>query len=677
MDHSTSFPGTPSGHPQSDPTEELKIYRQLVELIEDWIWEVNAQGVYTFASPVVKKLLGYTPEEIIGKTPFDLMPEKEAERVGKIFGEIVADARPFKELVNVNLHKNGHEVVLETSGSPFFNPDGSLAGYRGVDRDITQRMRIEKALRESEQNYQHLVENAQELIWKCDADGRFTYLNPAWENTHGYTVEELLGRPFTDLQTPERAALDKEEFASHLQGGSVKNYETEHVAKDGRTINLIFNAVPLLDYNGNIIGTQGTAMDVTKLKQALREQAQTREKLFQAQKLESLGLMAGSIAHDFNNLLLVILGDLEMAKGSLPDLSPALSRIEEAEHAANKATALTQQMLLYSGRGVVRVENVDLNELVEQNRSMFRAVIKRSIDLRVQVHRGLPAIRADIAQMQQLVMNLVMNAAEAIGEKEGVIQLSTGVELCDEECLETSVLHEKAQPGQFVSLEVQDNGEGMGKDTLLHLFDPFFTTKEKGRGLGLSAVLGIIRKHEGALFVKSTQGEGSSFKVLLPVNRPASKDDAGSDLTAGSRGAFSSEGAVVVAEAVPLSVEGKRVLLVDDEDMVRNVCQRMLEQLGTEVYTAVDGVNAIEVFEQLGRQVDLVIMDLSMPRMDGVEACKLIRQMKKDVPIIMASGYYDDLASARQLSDEAVKFIQKPYTSNTIREAVSSALSGR
>lgn len=398
---------------------------------------------------------------------------------------------------------------------------------------------------------------------------------------------------------------------------------------------------------------------IVERKKSEQERLELERRLLHAQKLESLGILAGGIAHDFNNLLLAVLGNLDLALRNLSPVSPARVNIEQSAHAARRATDLTRQMLAYSGKGRFVVKALDLSELVEENAHLFRASVPRTKKLDLRLGRPLPAIEADAGQVQQVIMNLITNASEAIGEEAGMITLATGVQECDAQCLKQSRVDDVPGAGRFVFLEASDNGCGMDEETLQRLFDPFFTTKAMGRGLGMSAILGIVRGHRGAIMVDSAINRGTTIRILFPALQGAQAV---------------SEGPVDARESeAAASAMSGTVLVVDDEEIVRNVCKEMVVALGMRVLTAVDGRDAVDLFAKHADHIDLVILDLSMPNMDGMTAFQELVRIRPGVKVILCSGY-DEQDSLQRLSGQGLAgFIQKPYSLAKLREALEKA----
>ena len=409
--------------------ESEEKFRNLVETTSDWIWETGADGTYAYASPGVRALLGYEPAEVIGRKPFDFMPPDEAGRVVAQFARVSAERRPFFNLENLNLGKDGRRVILETSGVPRLDPQGNLLGYRGIDRDITERKRAEEALREKEEFIRALLDTSRDWIWAIDLRGVHTYSNPAVRIILGYELDQIIGTPsFSLIHEEDRDRIQSE--VSHCietrRGWSNLVARWRH--KEGGYRFLESSSVPVLDAGGKVTGFRGVDRDITERTLAEAERLAMERRLLHAQKLESLGILAGGVAHDFNNLLMAVIGNLDLGLLDLPPTFAARPYIERALQAARRAADLTRQMLAYSGKGRFVNTRMDLSELVRENMNLFRTAISRGVSLNLRLTHECSTIEADAGQVQQVIMNLITNAAEAIGEKGGVITLTTGVD---------------------------------------------------------------------------------------------------------------------------------------------------------------------------------------------------------------------------------------------------------
>jgi two-component system, cell cycle sensor histidine kinase and response regulator CckA len=412
------------------------------------------------------------------------------------------------------------------------------------------------------------------------------------------------------------------------------------------------------DSSGKPVKMNGTIQDITEYKKVEEEKRKLERHVQQAQKLESLGVLAGGIAHDFNNLLTVVLGHAELALNEISPMSPAHENLTAITTAARRAADLSLQMLAYAGKAAFTVERVGLRELVEEMGHLLETAVSKKAILHLRLERGLPPIEADPSQIRQIVMNLLINASEAIGDRDGVITVSVGATHCDAEYLQKTELHDDLAPGRYVHLEVTDTGHGMDAETQSRIFEPFFSTKFTGRGLGLAAVLGIVRSHKGTIKVYSEPGKGTTFKVLFPA-----LTEGGGDTRHPT-------------ESSPLADwRGKgTILLVEDEESLIALGARMLEHLGFTVLTAADGLQAVELYRERGKEIDLVLMDLTMPHMDGAEAFGELRRLNPDVRVVLASGYTHEEVASRFAGKDLSGVLQKPYTLARLRELLAGLL---
>jgi signal transduction histidine kinase/CheY-like chemotaxis protein/PAS domain-containing protein len=400
--------------------------------------------------------------------------------------------------------------------------------------------------------------------------------------------------------------------------------------------------------------------DITERRQMQEEMRRLEETSRQNQKLESLGVLAGGIAHDFNNLLTVILGNAEMMSLESPPGGADRGRITDILTAGNRAAELCRQMLAYAGKAPFFLERVDVGDLVNEMMLLLKPGISRKVDLKLNLERDLPPVVGDPSQIRQIVMNLVLNASEAIGDRTGEITMGIGTSWYDEARLRDFEMSETLFPGPYVHVEVTDTGCGMDAQTRSRIFEPFFSTKFTGRGLGLASVLGIVRAHKGALKVGSDPGKGTTFRVLFPALTETAKE---------------------ILAPEPSSTAGWRgkgtILLVDDEESLLSLGTQMLEHLGFTVLTATDGLQAVDLYRERGKGIDLVLMDLTMPRMDGAEAFGELRRMNPDVRIVFASGYSREDMSERFEGKGLEGILQKPFTLGKLREALAGHLPER
>jgi len=521
---------------------------------------------------------------------------------------------------------------------------------------ISLRKKTQKLLQVNGERLELVLEGADLGMWDWDIPSKSLTFNDRLARMIGYSLEEL--EPHVQVMEklihPDDLGRVRSAMKAHL-ANEIPYYEMEYrlKTKSGTTIWVLDRGkVVQRDEMGKPLRASGTFMDITNRKTMEESRDKLDSQVQYAQKLESLGVLAGGIAHDFNNILMGILGNADLALEDLSPFSPVREYIDSIEKAAKRAADLCRQMLAYSGKGKFVLNEVDLRELVHEMSHILNVSISKKHLLKIHFPQTLPRIKADPSQISQLLLNLVINASEAIGDQSGVISIVTGVMSCDRPYLRNSFLNEYLSEGDYVFVEVTDTGCGMDESTKSKLFDPFFSTKFIGRGLGLAAVLGIVRGHKGTLRVYSEIGMGTTIKILFP----ASEFQGHCELLPEDK-------------KVPcsLTLPRKTVLVVDDEDTVRHVGRRMLEKLGFEVMTASEGREALEIFKDHGDQIACVLLDLTMPFMDGQECFREIRRIRQDVPVILSSGYNEQDATQRFVGKGLAGFIQKPYVSETLK----------
>ncbi len=524
--------------------------------------------------------------------------------------------------------------------------------YRRAERELAERRQAEAALREKTEELDRFFSFAQDLLCIAGMDGCFKRLNTAWESTLGYSIGELENRRFLDFVHPEDIAATQAITDALSQGQSISGFVNRYRCRDGSFRWIEWQATP---YQDSLIFA--AARDITERKDAEEERARLDAQLQHSQKLESLGILAGGIAHDFNNLLAGIVGNADILLADLPEGSPLQPMAEMILEIAQRASGLCTQMLAYSGKGIITFEPLDLNHAVTEMEHILDASLSKKAQMRHELAERLPAIEGDPTQIRQIVMNLVINAAEALEDKRGEIRVTTGLMLCNREYLRGLHLGQNQPPGEYVYLEVHDTGHGMDEATQRRIFDPFFSTKFTGRGLGLAAVLGIVRNHRGALKIESEPGKGTTFRVMFPplagVSPVAAKTDAQHS------GSWHGKGTV---------------LLVDDESSIRIVGRNLLERLGFDVLVAEDGKMAVDLYSEHASAVNCVILDLTMPQMDGEETYYELRRLNCVAPIIITSGYSEYEVAERFAGKDVAGFLQKPYRLNILRKVLQDAL---
>jgi two-component system, cell cycle sensor histidine kinase and response regulator CckA len=880
-------------------------YQALVETVSDWIWEVDARGIYTYSSPQIRNLLGYEPEEVLGKTPFDLMPPHEAHRVAKVFEHCLENALPFPALENVNLHKDGHQVYLETSGVPVFDGGGRLTGYRGVDRDITERRTLESALMRAEQEKRLILDSLSETIIYTDRDLKILWLNKAAYASLGQTREELIGRhcyslwgpgdkPCTEcalmkaFQTGRTCQIERQwpagrfwfnqghpvwgengnivggievclditerkraeealgaseqryrDFISHgtegvwriefnppipvdltedeqikrifrdgflaecndayarsmgrsrageltgvrvsdlvspsdprvieqikmgiRRGHTAFSIENQSIDGHGQPAFFIRSHIPIVQ-DEKLLRVWGISRDITPLKRAeqalldserryralfesagdaillmkgdryvdcnrkalemfggtaeqvvgqvphalsplrqpggelsekaandkialamegqiqrfdwqyrrldgtlldvevtlnrvdlageyyllaivkdLSERKRLQEQLWQSQKMEAVGRLAGGVAHDFNNLLTVINGYSEILLLSSGEIDQGLLQyVREIKTAAEKATTLTRQMLAFSRRQVLAPKVLDLNQVISNLERMLKRLIGEDVELVTLLQPGLGRVKADPGQIEQVIVNLVVNSRDAM-PRGGKLTIATQDVVMGEDAGRFSF---PISPGPYVQIAVIDTGVGMDAETLAHLFEPFYTTKElgKGTGLGLATVYGIVKQSGGYIWADSTPGGGTKLEVYLPRTEEPFREEESQE------------------SASEVSGGTETILVAEDEGGVRALIESQLSSLGYRVLLASTGEEALEISSRHEGPIHLLLTDVVMPGMSGVEVANRLAPTRPEMRILYMSGYTNDAMLRRGVQTAGTPFIHKPFT---------------
>ena len=627
-----------------DTTVEIRdLLQTTLYSIGDGVITTDSHGNVRMMNAVAERLTGFSEQESLGKpieSVFHIVNEHTRAVVESPVRRVLRDGQVVG-LANhtVLISKSGSDVPLDDSGAPIRLRDGSMDGAVLVFRDVSERRRAEAS-------FQRLCEANIVGIVAADPE-RIFEANDVFLKMLGYTRQELMEGQirWRSITPPEYFYPDAHALQELETAGASTPAEREYIRKDGARIPVLTGATLL----------QQSPVQWLCFVLDLTERKALEKKLFETQKLEGVGRLAGGIAHDFNNILVGILGNASLAQDLLPRESPVNELLADVVKSAERAAHLTRQMLAYSGQGRYVVEPVSLSTLVRETTDLVLASISRKIELRLNLAPTLPKVHADAGQLRQVIMNLLTNAAEAIGENAGRVSVSTGVQHIDEEHIRRALEYADIPAGDYVYVEVSDTGCGMDESTRTKIFDPFFTTKFTGRGLGLAAVAGIIRGHRGAIQVVSSIGEGSMFRVLLPVE---------------ARGVQAPPAPV----PRPQTAARQRVLVVDDEEIVLRTAKLALERHGYAVLLADSGPAAIELLRTQGDQVSIVLLDVGMPGMSGQEVLAELRKIREDIQVIVSSGY-SEVEVMRLFADQRVAgFAQKPYTPVRLAEKVKEAL---
>ncbi|MCK5115866.1 MAG: PAS domain S-box protein [Candidatus Aegiribacteria sp.] len=514
--------------------------------------------------------------------------------------------------------------------------------------DITERKRTEEKLRQSYDFMQTVIDGFPEDLMVINRDYTIALANSTVRLKAGNdpVVSCMKCHQISHhSETPCENGVHPCPLLAVFETEKLMEVEHIHYDKLGNEKIVEVVVAPIFDQHGDVVQVIESCRDITERRNAEEERLYLERQIQHAQKLESLGVLAGGIAHDFNNILMAILGNADLALQDLSTANPAYANVKEIEIASLRAADLARQMLAYSGKGKFLIEKISLNEAVEEMTHMLEVSISKKAVIKYHYSDNLPLIDADATQIRQIIMNLVLNASDAIERTSGVISITTGAMDCDNAYLTSAYIDESLPEGQYVYVEVTDTGSGMDSETMEKLFDPFYTTKFTGRGLGLSAVLGIIRGHSGAIRVYSELGKGSSIKVLFPAC-----SDPAEALETDHR-----------EKGIQWTCSGT-ILLVDDEDSILSVERQMLERIGFDILTASDGREALSHFREHSDVIDLVILDLTMPHVDGEEAFRELRRVRDDVRVLITSGYNEQEVCQRFSDKSLAGFLQKPFT---------------
>jgi PAS domain S-box-containing protein len=614
--------------------ESEESYRRIVQTAVEGIWTVAPDGVMTFVNPRMADLLGYTAEEMLGRSCFEFIHpnDREAARAGfQARKEGDAGAREYRLL-----RKDGTICWAQVTGAPIRDGGGPVTGLLGMCTDVTER-------NYNEARYQALFSTMEDGVLIVNEEGTYVDVNQSYCDLVKATREQLIGSSFVPFIPPERLPDAQAAFESLKSTG---RYEGEFPlrATDGSIVELEWRSIA--DF------VRGLHFCIAR---DVRERNRFQQQMQQTQKLESLGVLAGGIAHDFNNLLVGILGNTSLVIDVLGE-HPVRPMLEDAVQASERAARLTRQLLAYAGKERLTMTVTDVNRLISELTPLLRTSIPKTVYLNLELTPGLPCVEADQVQLQQVAMNMVINGAEAIPEgRPGAVTVHTTTRRLTEEDCARSVIPLQPNGRMYVVLSFSDTGAGIAPEIQRKIFDPFFSTKFAGRGLGLSAVLGIVQAHHGALTLESTPGHGTTFRVLLPVTEAPRQEEGGQPAARSHAG------------------QGT-ILVVDDEEFVRNTSGRILESRGYTVMFAVNGQEAIDAV-RAHPEITAVLLDLAMPVMPGDQAAPELRSLRPELPILLSSGYPEAEATRRFPAHGITGFLQKPYSAGVLLDKIATLTS--
>ena len=628
---------------QANIAYSMSLLKATIESVADGLLVVNPQGQVTLFNQRFLELW---------KIPADLIADRDDERLLNFILDQLSDPQAFIDKV----HGLYLQPEMESLDRLYFRDgriferysrpqwlQGRVIGRVWSFRDVTERARSEEALRESEARFHELADLLPQTVFEADISGRFRYVNKSGLDLYGYSADELSADlSIADMIAPEdraRALQSFREVRDDIRPSRGNEYTG--IRKDGTFIPVLIHSNPQL-HDNQVCGIRGILVDMTDAKQAEQERQKLQAQLLQAQKMESIGTLAGGIAHDFNNLLGGILGGLSLMELDLSDGSMAKQEVQEMKELVNRGAELTKQLLGFARRGKFYARALDVNQAMARNAKMFGRT-RKDIAIRLEFAHGVLPVLADDAQLDQVLLNLLLNAGHAMLDGGELTLRTQRVQLSAAD----TVIH-GTEPGQYVQIMVKDSGIGMSADTLKRVFEPFYTTKDKGRGtgLGLASVYGIVKNHGGFTTVDSELGKGATFCVYLPAvdeiveERPS--------------------------QPTLLKSGSETLLLVDDEDQILRTTGKLLEAMGYDVLVAQSGQEAVETFRLNTSIISLVILDMVMPGMSGLQTFAALRELSPSIKVLLCSGYSAEGQAVDILQRGCNGFIQKPYDATVL-----------
>ena len=634
---------------QSALTASERRFRSLVQNSSDLVTIVAPDGVILYASDSANRIVGYAPAELVGS---NLLAYLDPEDQDRVLGLLTQNGKQSGDgPIEFSLRRgDGTPVWLEAVGTDLLT-DPTIRGIVLNARDVSERKRADRALRESEERYRDLFDNASDLVCMAAPDGSLLYVNKAWHHGTGYTMDEICRMQLIDVVHPDSRSHFKAVFQQVVAGDRLDHVELIFLPKNGSPITVEGNlSCTFKDGQPSVI--RGIYRDIT-------ERKRVEEHLRRAERMQAAGKLAGGVAHEVNNMMTGVIGFSEFLLRSLDPSDPRRADVEEVIRAGTRAADVTRQLLAFTRQQFLRPQMVQINAVVAEMEKMLRHSLGEDKHLEFRLSDEAGQMRADRGQLEQVLINLVLNARDAIDEH-GRVTIETASTVLDAAYAER---HEGVNipPGRYVVLAVSDTGCGMDPDVQTRIFEPFFTTKPigQGTGLGLSTVYGIVKQSGGFVWVYSEPGQGSVFKVYLPEAQPA----------------HSTPDAPVLE---PQATRGSEtILVIEDEEVVRNLAMRGLRDHGYAVVEATDGADALRFVQQHPATVDLVVCDVVMPEMGGREFGQHLALFDPDLPILYMSGYTGDDVVQRGLLDPGAPFQQKPFTPGALASKVRTMLDQR
>jgi PAS domain S-box-containing protein len=632
----------------STAVSQLTLQTTALETAADAILITDATGVILWVNAAFTRETGYSAEEAIGRTPTILKPDEQGDEFCRRLSETVLSGSTFRG-ESADRRKDGTTYYNEHTVTPVRLADGTITHFVAVMHDITERKRAEDQLRETERRFRDMLDNLELISVMIDRDGNVTYCNDYFLRLTGWRREDAIGANwFENFVLAEEQADMRVAFASLVAGATEVRHHLNHVVtRSGEKRLIQWNNSLLRSAAGDVIGTASIAEDIT-------DRAQLEKQLFRAQRLESLGTLAGGIAHDLNNLLLPILMGVTLLKRFGPN-EPSMQAINNIERSVKRGSDLVKQVLLFARGGQTSRESVRLGDVVREIQAIITSTFPKDITLETAVAKDVQPVTGDATQLTQVLLNLCVNARDAMPQGGHILISARNHTLSDIEALRYGAI----AGGAYAVFEVSDAGEGMSKDIIDRIFDPFFTTKEvgNGTGLGLSTVQGIVSNHGGFVTVSSTAGEGSTFTVYLPARRPQPESPA-----------------LPADTSAPPQGNGEVILLVDDDASVLSITQQTLEEFGYEVLAADDGAQAIGIFSRRHEDIALVLTDMAMPVIDGYALIAALNRIGQDIRVIATTGNPSAAAMTKIARSGVAHILVKPYTADHLLRTIATVL---
>jgi two-component system cell cycle sensor histidine kinase/response regulator CckA len=631
--------------------ESEEQYRAILDDIEDGYFEVDVTGNPTFFNDPLCRIIGYSREEMMVMHSRQYMDSKTAKKAYQTCSQVYTTGTPTKGLVWEITRKDGTKRLVEASVSLIRNPEGEPAGFRGIVRDVTKR----KALEETWKRYAFIANASREFMTLISRDHIYEAVNESFCRAHSKTRDEILGSTVADIWGEERYLT---QIKQHLDKCFARNEVHYQAQFEFATLGLRYFDVayyPYCDDEGTVTHVAVVSRDITERTEAEKEKARMQTQLVQVQKMEAIGMLAGGVAHDFNNLLTVVQGYVDLALAKISKTDSLYDDLTQIQLAAMRAANLTHQLLLFSRKQPIEFAPLNINRTVDDLLRMLNCLIGEDVVISANLNPNLWPVRANIGNIEQVIMNLAVNAKDAMPEGGRLTLKTENLTLDEDHCKAIP----EARPGKFVCLSVTDTGIGIDPEILQHIFEPFFTTKKagKGTGLGLSVVYGIVQKHEGWISVCAEPEQGSTFKVYLPA-LPVKPRDKSKKATS--------------PHECPGS--GERILMVEDEDSIRTVFARALRENGYVVFEAASAEEALDILEREKAEFHLIFSDTILHNETGMQLVDLLLSREPDLPILLSSGYTDHRSQRSFVHERKLPFIQKPYDVAGLLRAIGEAI---